>query len=115
MCIRDSPSTIVQAYILDGLLRRLDTTVTSMIEISSTTLQSMKRLSARAKTEKARVYDKDPEIIIHRLEVYEKKATLVAEYFQKQNKFCSVSGDGSTDEVFDRLSVQVEKIFKNVR
>ncbi len=109
------PSTIVQAYILDGLLRRLDTTVTSMIEISSTTLQSMKRLSARAKTEKARVYDKDPEIIIHRLEVYEKKATLVADYFQKQNKFCSVSGDGSTDEVFDRLSVQVEKIFKNVR
>jgi len=109
------PSTIVQAYILDGLLRRMDTTVTSMIEISSTTLQSMKRLSARAKTDKARVYDKDPEIIIHRLEVYEKKATLVADYFQKQNKFCTVSGDGNTDEVFERLSVQVERIFKNVR
>ncbi len=109
------PSTIVQAYILDGLLRRMDTTVTCTIEITSTTLQSMKRLSARAKTDNARVYDMDPEIIIHRLEVYEKKATLVAEYFQKQNKFYTVSGEGSTDEVFERLAVKVEKAFKSIR
>ncbi len=109
------PSTIVQAYILDGLLMRLDTSVTCMLEISSTTLQSMKRLSARAKSSNARVYDMDPEIIIHRLEVYEKKSALVAEYFQKQNKFASISGEGTTDEVFERLSKTVEKVFKNVR
>ena len=91
------PSSIVQAYILDGLLQRLGTSVTGMLEITSTTLQSIKRLSARAKTQSARVYDLDPEIIIHRLEVYEKKSPKVAEYFQKQNKFSSVNGEGSSE------------------
>jgi adenylate kinase len=109
------PSTIVQAYILDGLLRRLGTSVTGMLEITSTTLQSMKRLSARAKTEKARNYDLDPEIIIHRLEVYEKKAPKVAEYFQKQNKFYSVSGEGEENNVFEKLCKSVENIKKKLR
>ncbi|MFZ4739862.1 MAG: adenylate kinase [Bacteroidales bacterium] len=109
------PSSIVQAYILDGLLRRLGTSVTGMLEITSTTLQSIKRLSARSKTASARVYDLDPEIIIHRLEVYEKKSPKVAEYFQKQNKFSSVSGEGTADEVFQRLCVSVESLMKKVR
>lgn len=109
------PSNIVQAYILDGLLRRMGTSVTGMLEITSNTLQSMKRLSARAKTDKARSYDMDPEIIIHRLEVYEKKAPKVAEYFQKQNKFYSVSGDAEADVVFDKLCKSVDSIKKKLR
>jgi len=109
------PSNIVQAYILDGLLRRLGTSVTGMLEITSTTLQSMKRLSARAKTDKARTYDLDPEIIIHRLEVYEKKAPKVAEYFQKQNKFYTVSGDNEADVVFENLCKSVDTIKKKLR
>lgn len=109
------PSNIVQAYILDGLLRRMGTSVTGMLEITSNTLQSMKRLSARAKTDKARSYDMDPEIIIHRLEVYEKKAPKVAEYFQKQNKFYSVSGDAEADVVFEKLCKSVDSIKKKLR
>ncbi|MFZ4412173.1 MAG: adenylate kinase [Bacteroidales bacterium] len=109
------PSSIVQAYILDGLLQRLGTAVTGMLEITSTTLQSIKRLSARAKTESARVYDLDPEIIIHRLEVYENKSPKVAEYFQKQNKFSSVSGEGNAEDVFQRLSLSVDCLMKNIR
>ena len=109
------PSNIVQAYILDGLLRRLGTSVTGMLEIKSTTLQSIKRLSVRAKTSSARIYDLDPEIIIHRLEVYEKKSPKVAEYFQKQNKFSSISGEGSEEEVFQRLCSSVENVMKKIR
>jgi adenylate kinase len=109
------PSTIVQAYILDGMLRRLGTSITLMLEITSTTLQSIKRLSARAKTPNARVYDKDPEIIIHRLEVYERKAPKVAEYFQKQNKFCSISGDGDEDDVFKRACETIDNVIKKHR
>jgi len=109
------PSTIVQAYILDGMLRRLGTSITLMLEITSTTLQSIKRLSARAKTSNSRVYDKDPEIIIHRLEVYEKKAPKVAEYFQKQNKFFSISGEGNEDEVFNRACDAIDNVIKKHR
>jgi len=109
------PSTIVQAYILDGMLRRLGTSITLMLEITSTTLQSIKRLSARAKTPNARLYDKDPEIIIHRLEVYERKAPKVAEYFQKQNKFCSISGDGDEDDVFKRACETIDNVIKKHR
>jgi len=109
------PSTIVQAYILDGMLRRLGTSITLTLEITSTTLQSVKRLSARAKTTNARVYDKDPEIIIHRLEVFEKKAPKVAEYFHKQNKFCSISGDSDENEVFVRACDAIDNVIKKHR
>ncbi len=109
------PSNIVQAYILDGLLQRLGTSVTGMLEIKSTTLQSIRRLSLRAKSASARIYDLDPEIIIHRLEIYETKSPKVAEYFQKQNKFSSISGEGSEEEVFQRLCLSVENVMKKIR
>ncbi|MCF6171462.1 MAG: adenylate kinase [Bacteroidales bacterium] len=104
------PRTIVQAYILDGLLKRVGMSVSGMIEIRLSTLEAIKRLSQRAKTDRKRAYDETTELIINRLEQYNKKTVPVSDYYKKQQKFYSVKGDGSEQKVFDRLSAMIEEI-----
>jgi adenylate kinase len=109
------PSTIVQAYILDGLLRKMDSKLSLVLDLEATTLQSVKRLTARSKTKKARSYDMDIEIVLHRLEVFEEKSALVAEYYKKQNKYLSFSGDGEEEDVYKHLEVAIDRAFTQVR
>lgn len=109
------PRTIVQAYILDGLLRKMDSTVTTAIDLSVPTLESIKRLTTRGKTFGNRLYDADTDIIIHRLEQHEKRSTKVTDYYIKQNKMELVNGVGPEEEVFERLSEVVNEAFKKIR
>ncbi len=97
------PSTLVQAYIMDGLLQKLHTSVTCCIEINSRPTQCMKRLQARSKSPSCRVYDKTPELIIKRLETYEERSPKVIDYYTRQSKFYSVQGDMDKDTVFQNL------------
>lgn len=109
------PRTIVQAYILDGLLRRLNSTVSYAIEIQVPTLELIKRLSARSKTETARSYDKTTDLIINRLEEHEIKTVPVSEFYKKQGKFTVIDGKAHEQEVFRRLSAAVEYAYRNIR
>ena len=109
------PRTIVQDYILDGLLRKLESTVTSSISLDVSTLESIKRLTARGKTQGKRKYDIDTDIIIHRLEQYEKRSSKVSSYYTKQNKFEGVNGVGNEEEIFQRLTDVVNNSFKKIR
>ncbi len=109
------PRTIVQAYILDGLLRKLNSTITTAINLEVSTLESIKRLSARNKTSNKRDYDANADIIIHRLEQYENKTVKVHEYYKKQGKMSVVCGTGSEEEVAIRLNEKVTAAFKQIR
>ena len=106
------PRTIVQAYILDGLLKRVGMSVSGMIEVKLPTLKAVKRLSHRAKTERKRAYDETTELIVNRLEQYSEKTVPVLDYYKKQHKYYSVKGDGNEEKVFDRLSEMIEEINK---
>ncbi|MDM8161651.1 adenylate kinase [Labilibaculum sp. K2S] len=108
------PRTIVQAYILDGLLRKLGSIVTTSINLDVSTLESIKRLTYRGKTEGKRLYD-DTDIIIHRLEQFEKRSIKVSNYYSKQDKFEIVNGLGSEEDVLKRLTDVVNKSFKKIR
>lgn len=109
------PSNLVQAYILDGLLKRLDSEVSVVLNINTPTLHCIKRLYARAKTDNARSYDKNTEVIIHRLEVFKNKTLPVANYYRKQNKLQTFNGDTGEDVLFNHLSEIISKAFKNIR
>lgn len=108
------PRTIVQAYILDGLLRKLGSTVTSSINLDVSTLESIKRLTYRGKTQGKRLYD-DTDIIIHRLEQFEKRSIKVTDYYSRQNKFEIVDGYGNEEDVLMRLTDVIKKSFKKIR
>lgn len=109
------PRTVVQAYILDGLLRRLDSTVSYCVELNAPTLESVKRLSSRAKTPNARTYDMNTDLIIHRLEEYHEKTVAVGAYYDRQNKFATVDATGDQNAVFERLSDKVERAMRILR
>lgn len=108
------PRTIVQAYILDGLLRRLDTSISCMINIKLSTLDAMKRLNERSKTNKSRPYDHTMEMILNRLDEYEKKTKPVIEYYKRQNIYFEVDGGGTKENVYERLEHAVKEAYKKV-
>lgn len=109
------PRTVLQSYILDGLLRRMNMNVSCVIELSAPTLEMIKRLDRRSRTDRARPYDLSTELIIHRLEEYETKTTRVMDMYKKQNKHQVINAMGSNEEIFERLSVTVEAAMKKAR
>ena len=109
------PRTIVQAYILDGLLRKLGSSVSCVFNLDVPTLESIKRLTARSKTNRARYYDMDTEVIIRRLENFQKRTAPVLDYYQKQKNIYNIDGIGTQENVYKRLVEKLELAFKNAR
>ena len=107
------PRTMVQAYILDGLLQREDMRLSGMIEMKLPTLKAVKRLSERAHSDRARPYDLNTDLIVNRLEQYREKTLPVNEYYKKQEKFYSIKAEGSEKKVFDLLSEKIEEISRS--
>lgn len=108
------PRTIVQAYILDGLLRKMNSSISGVINLEVSTLESIKRLSSRAKTKNKRPYDEETEIIIKRLERYEETTKPVLNYYSDR-KIYQVDGVGQEKEVYERISVKIEQAFRDLR
>ena len=109
------PRTILQSYILDGLLRRMNMGVSHVVELTAPTIELIKRLDRRGRSEKARTYDSSIELIIHRLEEYETKTTKVMDLYKKQNKHTVVNAMGTNEEIFSRLAENVESAMKKSR
>lgn len=109
------PRTIVQAYILDGLLRKKNSSLALAINLDVPTLESFRRLSARGKTEEGRTYDAETDTIIHRLETYEKRSNKINEYYEKRHYIVKLSGKGSEEEVYEKLCKTIDKAMKRAR
>ncbi len=109
------PSTLVQAYILGGLLKKLDTSVSLVVEIKTSTLQSIKRLTARSRTDNARTYDMDTETIIHRLEVFKERSPKIIDLYKNANKLVSFNGDKDPETLQKEIYEAIEKAFKEIR
>jgi len=109
------PRTIVQAYILDGLLRKLNTSVNMVINLDIPTLESIKRLSARGRTFNKRPYDSDTEVIINRLERFEEYSSPLLDYYKKQKAIHNIDGKGTEKEVYNRVTGIIDQAFTKLR
>lgn len=104
------PRTLVQAYILDGLLKKINSKVDIAIEMDTKTLIAIKRLSARGKTEKARTYDMNTDVIIHRLEEWQNTIKKdVVDFYSRQNIIVKIDGTDDDDKVFANIDSIVSK------
>ncbi len=103
------PRTIVQAYILDGLLQRLNTTISCMIHITMPTLKSIKSLKARGSTAQKRVYDTDIDVILKRMEEYVEKTIHVKDFYIDRGKYNMINGDMPSDELFEKIQEIIEE------
>ncbi len=79
------------------------------LEVNDTELEH--RLLLRGK-ESGRPDDANPEVIRKRIKEYNDKTAPVAGFYKNQNKFKSVNGIGSKDEIFDSISAVIEAYCK---
>lgn len=109
------PRTLVQAYILDGLLRRINSSVSFTLDIECPTLELIKRLDARGKTERRMKYDMETSTIVHRLEQHEQICLPVVEYYRKQGVLTVIDGEGTPEEVWSRIEEPAESAWRRAR
>jgi adenylate kinase len=109
------PRTLVQSYILDGLLKKHGSSISQIIEIDVPTLELISRLDARSKTKGCMPYDNSTAKIVKRLQEHETKTVPVIDKYKQLHGVTKVDGLGAFDEVFDRIAMEIESGFKSMR
>ena len=102
------PRTIAQAEALDKLLALKKTAISKVLALEVTEDELVRRLLERGKTS-GRSDDNDESIIRNRFAVYRAETEPVAEHYEKLSKFERIPGEGSIDDIFQKLSDAIEK------
>jgi len=101
------PRTVAQAAALDALLKEKGTGISGMIALVVDDQELETRLLLRGK-DSGRPDDANPEVIRKRINEYNSKTTPVAEFYKAQDKFTSINGIGSVEDIFTALSSVVD-------
>jgi adenylate kinase len=109
------PRTLVQSYILDGLLRKHGSGISKIIDIEVPTLELIQRLDTRSRTERQMPYDSSTGKIVKRLQEHESKTIPVIEKYKQHHDVVTVDGRGPFEEVFQKLSAELEADIRSVR
>ena len=96
------PRTNVQAAALDEVLVSFKTSITMMAALEVEEEELKRRLLNRSTTS-GRADDGDISIIENRISVYNKETAPVKDFYKNQNKFISINGLGTIDEITTRL------------
>jgi adenylate kinase len=102
------PRTVAQAKALDKLLELKRTVIAAVLALDVNEEELVKRLLNRGKTS-GRSDDTDEAVIRKRFSVYLNETSPVAEHYRKARKFQSVKGEGSIDDIFDRVCEVIDK------
>lgn len=95
------PRNIAQAEALDALLDRLGQPVDEALQIDIDEEQVVKRIAKRAALEGRS--DDTEETVRNRLNVYAEQTAPVVDYYAQRGVLSRVLGDGSIEEVFERI------------
>ena len=96
------PRTIKQAQSLDQLLLKLNQEISLMVCIEVPESELIKRLLIRGESSD-RKDDQNKEIITNRIEIYKEQTEILKDYYLTQNKFYSVDGTSSIQEVKEKI------------
>lgn len=102
------PRTIAQAEALDKLLSLKKTAITKVIALDVTEDELVKRLVNRGTTS-GRSDDLDEGVIRKRFNVYRTETEPVAGYYEAQAKLERIGGEGSVEEIFEKISGIIER------
>jgi len=109
------PRTLVQSYILDGLLKKHGSSISQIIEIEVPTLELIRRLDERSQTANCMPYDSSTAKIVKRLHEHETKTVPVIEKYNQRHDVSKINGLGTFEEVFGRVAAGIEDGFKRMR
>jgi len=105
------PRTAAQAEALDKLLEMRQSPINIMLALEVGEEELVGRLMKRGQTS-GRSDDTDESIIRNRITEYHHKTTAVADHYKQFDKVVLVKGEGTIDEIFDRLSHIIDPIFQ---
>jgi len=103
------PRTTPQAEALDIMLAELELEISAMLALEVEKQELLSRLLERGKTS-GRADDQNESIIENRIVEYNNKTAPLKSFYQNQEKFYSINGIGSVDEIFERLTQTIEKL-----
>lgn len=105
------PRTQPQAEALDKLLDLKKTAISLVLALDVAEDEITNRILERAKqSENPRADDLDENIIRNRFQVYLKQTSQVADHYKKSNKFVTINGIGSINEIFGSLKNEIDKV-----
>lgn len=102
------PRTVAQAEALDKLLDLKKTQIAVVLALDVSEEELIKRLLNRGKTS-GRSDDTNEEVIRKRFYVYTNETKPVAEHYKKADKFLSIKGEGTVDEIFESICKEIDK------
>src|ERR1700748_3086193 len=101
------PRTVAQAEALDNLLQSKSESIAGMIALEVDDEELEHRLLLRGKSS-GRPDDANPEVIRKRIKEYNDKTTPVAGFYKAQNKFKSINGIGSVNQIFSEIGQVID-------
>ena len=101
------PRTIAQSEALDAFLAEREESVNGLVALKVEDQEIVDRLLERGKTS-GRKDDANEEVIRNRIAVYKAETSPVYNYYNEQNKSQTLEGQGSIEEIFERLSEAVD-------
>lgn len=102
------PRTPAQAAALDNLLELKEAPIAAMLALDVSEEELVKRLLKRGETS-GRSDDNNENVIRARIVEYRNKTAVVADYYKKFDKVVMVKGEGTIDEIFERLSKEIDQ------
>jgi adenylate kinase len=101
------PRTNAQADALDALLSEKKAAIQVVLALQVSKTELVKRLLNRGLTS-GRSDDVNESIIGSRIEEYERKTAAVADHYKKFDKVVYIPGEGSVEDIFQKLSGEIE-------
>ncbi len=102
------PRTPAQAKALDRLLDLKKAPIAVMLALDVSEEELIKRLLKRGETS-GRSDDTNDSVIRARIVEYRTKTAAVADYYQQFDKVVMVKGEGSVEEIFNRLCEEIDQ------
>jgi len=107
------PRTLVQSYILDGLLKKIDSSISQIINLEVPILNLISRLDTRSKTNACMPYDNSTAKIVQRLQEHEKKTIPVINKYKDIHLINNIDGKLSFIEVNKKITHIIANKNKN--
>jgi adenylate kinase len=101
------PRTVAQAEALDKLLKLKGMSVNLVLALEVSEEELLKRLLNRGLTS-GRSDDNNEVVIRSRIQEYESKTAIVANYYKRFNKVELIKGEGKVGEIFAELSKKID-------
>ena len=101
------PRTQAQAKALDNLLELKEAPIAAMLALDVSEEELVKRLLKRGETS-GRSDDNNESVIRARIVEYHNKTAMVADYYRQFDKVVMIKGEGTVDDIFERLSAEID-------